>query len=173
MIDEKELILKAKKDIQEFEGLYKIYHAKILMFCYQRIHDKDTASDICSQTFLKAMRNIKKYEHKGVSFGSWLYRIAFNQIQDYYKKNKKVLKVSEEFLYQLATETKEEPNELIPKLKKAIATLKPDLIRLIEMRFWEERPFKEIAEIMEISEVNAKTKTYRGLEKLKQILIKL
>lgn len=172
MQEEKELIQRAKKDIKEFESLYKTYHKRILLFCYQRVEDKSIAQDICSNTFLKAMKSINKFQDKGFSFGSWLYRIAYNLIQDYYKKNKRVIKVSEDFLFDLATESKEEPNELIPRLKKALLTLKPEVVRLIEMRFWEERPFKEIAEILEVTEVNAKTKTYRGLEKLKQILIK-
>ena len=40
---------------------------------------------------------------------------------------------------------------------------------MIELRFFEERPFKEIAEITEITESNAKMKTYRALEKLKKM----
>lgn len=173
MQEEQILIQKAKKDIKEFESLYSLYHKKILVFCYQRIEHKSIAEDICSQTFLKAMRNLKKYENKGISFGAWLYRIAYNEIQDHYKKSKRVIKVSEEFLIQLSEEAKEEPHELIPRLKVALSSLKPQVIKLIEMRFWEERPFKEIAEIMNLTEVNAKTKTYRGIEKLKQLLIKI
>lgn len=172
MQEEKELIHRAKKDINEFGSLYKIYHKRILLFCYQRVEDKSMAQDICSNTFLKAMKNLEKYQDKGVSFGSWLYRISFNLIQDYHKKNSRVIKVEEAFLFDLATDTKEEPDELIPRLKKAILTLKPEVLQLIEMRFWEDRPFKEIAEILEITEVNAKVKTYRSLEKLKQILNK-
>jgi len=58
------------------------------------------------------------------------------------------------------------------KLKRVLKTLKPIYIQLIELRFWEGRPFKEIAEILNITEVNAKAKTYRAIEKLKTQLIK-
>ena len=48
--------------------------------------------------------------------------------------------------------------------------LPEDELQLIEMRFFEKRSFKEIGEILEITENNAKVKTYRILEKLKKII---
>jgi RNA polymerase sigma-70 factor (ECF subfamily) len=50
--------------------------------------------------------------------------------------------------------------------------LKPNDLELIEMRFFEKRPFKEIAEITGLTESNAKVKTYRILERLKKKIIK-
>jgi RNA polymerase sigma-70 factor (ECF subfamily) len=46
--------------------------------------------------------------------------------------------------------------------------LKEDALQLIEMRFFERRSFKEIGDILELTENNAKVKTFRALEKLKQ-----
>lgn len=171
MLEEKEQIELAKKNIKGFEPLYLKYHERILRFCFQRLDSKDEAYDISSKVFLKAMRNIKKFEYRGVSFGSWLYRIALNEINTHYKKKSKVIKVDESFLTSLTEEIEEKDEELTLKLKKSLQKLKPISIQLIEMRFWEERPFKEIAEILNITEINAKTKTYRAIEKLKTILI--
>jgi RNA polymerase sigma-70 factor (ECF subfamily) len=39
------------------------------------------------------------------------------------------------------------------------------------MRFFEQRPFKEIAEVLNITESNAKVRTYRVLERLKKIIL--
>jgi RNA polymerase sigma-70 factor (ECF subfamily) len=50
--------------------------------------------------------------------------------------------------------------------------LKEKDMEIIEMRFFEERPFKEIAEILNITESNAKVKTYRILEKMKKLMKK-
>ena len=57
------------------------------------------------------------------------------------------------------------------KIVDIISELPEDELQLIEMRFFEKRSFKEIAEILEIMENNAKVKTYRILEKLKKIII--
>jgi RNA polymerase sigma-70 factor (ECF subfamily) len=61
--------------------------------------------------------------------------------------------------------------EWMPVLSAAVADLEEDDLQMIEMRFFEKRPFKEIADILEMTENNAKVKTYRILEKLKKILI--
>ena len=73
----------------------------------------------------------------------------------------------------LASELDEPKNEELRNLLiQSLDDLKPDDILLIELRFFEERPFKEIADILEITESNAKVKTYRLLEKLKKIMLK-
>ena len=60
---------------------------------------------------MKAMKGIVKYQDKGYSFGSWLYRIALNEISTHYKKKNKILKVDESFLSTL-TEDIEEKDEV-------------------------------------------------------------
>ena len=172
MLEEKKQIELAQKNIKDFEPLYVEYHERILRFCFQRMESKNDAYDVCSRVFLKAMKNIKRYEYKGVSFGSWLYRIAINEINSLYKKKSKIIKVDESFLLTLSEEMEEKDEELTNKLKRGLKTLKPIYIQLIELRFWEGRPFKEIAEILDMTEVNAKAKTYRAIEKLKTKLIK-
>jgi RNA polymerase sigma-70 factor (ECF subfamily) len=54
----------------------------------------------------------------------------------------------------------------------ALQQLKVTDMVMIEMRFFEERPFKEIANILNITESNAKVKTYRILEKMKKLMKK-
>ena len=63
-------------------------------------------------------------------------------------------------------------DELQQKLPHVLEKLKPFELQLIELRFLEARPFKEVAEILNISEVYAKVKTYRVLEKMKKIFVK-
>ena len=58
------------------------------------------------------------------------------------------------------------------RLATAIAELDEDDLQLVEMRFFEKRAFKEIGEILEITENNAKVRLYRVLERLKKILTK-
>jgi RNA polymerase sigma-70 factor (ECF subfamily) len=64
----------------------------------------------------------------------------------------------------------DEENEINKKrLLSSIAELKEADVHLIEMRFFEQRPYKEMGEILGITENNAKVKTFRALEKLKQL----
>ncbi|MBK7817354.1 MAG: sigma-70 family RNA polymerase sigma factor [Sphingobacteriaceae bacterium] len=60
--------------------------------------------------------------------------------------------------------------EYIPLLKKVISELDPEDCQMVELRFFERRAFKEIGEIMDITENNAKVRMYRILEKLKKAI---
>lgn len=172
MINEKDIIEKAKRDIKDFAPLYKSYHKQILLFVYQRVDSKGLASDLTSQTFLKAMNSIKKYEDRGLAFSSWLYRIAINEVNTHYRKNSRVINITDGILGTLFYEIKEEEDKTRHnKLLHAMKQLKPDQYQMIEMRFFENRPFQEIAEILEITESNAKVKTYRVIEKLKKLVV--
>ena len=61
--------------------------------------------------------------------------------------------------------------ELELKLPLILQKLNVDELQLIEFRFFEARPFKEIAEMLDITETYAKVKTYRTLEKMKKLFL--
>jgi RNA polymerase sigma-70 factor (ECF subfamily) len=173
MVNEQEIIAKAKRSMHHFTPLYTHYHKQILLFIYQRVNTKEKASDLTSQTFLKAMNNISKYEDRGFSFGSWLYKIALNEINGYYRKNSRVVNITDGILSTLFYEIKDEEEKTKEnKLMRAIKQLKNSHFQFIEMRFFENRPFKEIAEILDITESNAKVTTYRAIDKLKALMTK-
>ena len=68
-----------------------------------------------------------------------------------------------------------ETDDLAPYRKVLVSSLdelrKGDL-EILELRFFEKRPFKEVADILGITESNAKVRTYRVLERLKKIMLK-
>jgi len=110
-------------------------------------------------------------------FSSWLYRIALNELNDFFRKNatKRTVNLEDNVINLLtadrsSNEDAEEHQQKLGMLKKAIQQLQAEDFLYIEMRFFEGRPFAEIAEILEITENNAKVKTYRILEKLKKIM---
>jgi RNA polymerase sigma-70 factor (ECF subfamily) len=73
----------------------------------------------------------------------------------------------------IAEETGSYKKELVTVLKKALQYLsEPDML-LIELRFFEERSFFEVGQIIGITENNAKVKTYRAIDKLKIIYNKI
>lgn len=170
---EEEYINAAKKDPKGFEPLYKKYFEQIFRFVYQRLDDKNTANDITQQTFINALLNIKKYENRGLPFASWLYRIAINELNKWFKKQKaaRTINIETAGLENLFEEIEEQPyHEYNEKLKRILTELEPDNLLLIEMRFFEKRSFKEIGDILEITENNAKVRLYRLLDRFKKVL---
>ncbi len=167
-------IQKAQKDPECFGPLYKEYHEQIFRYIYQRMDDEDLAFDITSQVFMKALKNINKYEYRGVPFASWLYRIAKSELFQAFrdKKAERTVNVDSLHLFEIAEELEEDSNESNKKqMMKCLTLLKENDMQLIELRFFEKRSFKEIGEILELTENNAKVKTFRAIEKLKQLFI--
>jgi RNA polymerase sigma-70 factor (ECF subfamily) len=104
-----------------------------------------------------------------------LYRIAANEITSYHRVNQKARTVSieESSLAALLEEDLDENqwDKYKPKLTEALKELRETDLQLIEMRFFEQLSFKEIAEIVGLTESNTKVKTYRVLERIKQKLV--
>ena len=161
----------AQHDPAMFRPLYNRYFESIFRFIYRRTADESLASDICSQVFLKALQRLKDYTFKGVPFSAWLFRIASNEVSQYYRQQQKnrIVSVEDASLGDVMEEIEENNTErLQEELLRALDELKESDLQLIEMRFFERMPFKDIAEILGITESNAKVKTYRILERMKK-----
>jgi RNA polymerase sigma-70 factor, ECF subfamily len=169
---EKILIVEAQKDKAKFATLYKKYFEQIFLFILKRVESEDTAADITSQVFLKALINLPKYRDMGLPFSSWLFRIARNELYDMYnqKQIEMVVSLESKGIGQIIDEIGDEQKEDHTRLTAALALLEENEMELIELRFFEKRAFKEIGEILDITENNAKVRTYRILDKLKKIL---
>lgn len=172
---EKQQIEDSKKDPRYFEPLYIKYYERILKFVYKRIESLDDTREVTAIVFSKALTNIKNYKEQGFPFSSWLYRIAINEINQFYRDSKKmrVISLDEKGINTIAEESGQQDPDLISALKKALLYLSEEELLLIELRYFEERPFAEVAQIMEITENNAKVKTYRVLDKLREVYAKI
>lgn len=172
LMQELEWIKRAKEDPRSFEPLYNKYYEQIFRYIYQRMDDKEMAHDITSQVFLKAMNNIQKYEYRGVPFASWLYRIAKSELYQSFRDEKatRTVNVDTVNLSDMIEEIEEDMSEESRSvLLKAIAELTEEEVQMIEMRFFEKRSFKEIGDILEITENNAKVKAHRIIQKMKKL----
>lgn len=173
--EELDWIQRAQKDPSHFGPLYKKYHEQIFRYIYQRMDDEELAFDVTSQVFMKAMKNLNRYEYRGVPFSSWLYRIAKSELFQAFrdKKAERTVNLDTAHLNHMIDEMEEDMSEENrSRLFNSLSKLKEEDMHLIEMRFFEKRSFKEIGEILEITENNAKVKSFRALERLKNVFIK-
>ncbi|MAS51657.1 MAG: RNA polymerase [Flavobacteriales bacterium] len=170
-ISEEKLVLIAKQDIKNFKYLYNLYYERIFLFLLRRSENENIAQDLTQQTFIKAMINIEKFEFKGFPFSSWLYRIGLNELNLYYRNNKKKRAISIDS-NELPELTEELPNESNPSftsenLIKAFNFLSEAEVTLVEMKYFEKRSHQEISEILGITVANAKVKLHRIIKKMK------
>ncbi|MBI2269986.1 MAG: sigma-70 family RNA polymerase sigma factor [Bacteroidetes bacterium] len=167
---ELEQVKAAQDDPRKFELIYKTYYARIVGYVYQRVDSKDLAYEITAQVFYSALNNLSKFKAQGVPFGAWLFRIAGNELNQWFRKNKtqRTINIDEEAIGNLKQEVDERVSANIDKdLFQALEELELDELDLIDMRFFEDRSFKEICEITGMGESACKMRIYRILEKLK------
>ena len=168
-----ETVKKAVKDPEKFKVLYDRYFTVIFNYIFRKIDDEDITADLTSQTFLKALRNLRKYKFKGVPFSAWLYRIASNEVNRHYQQTNKKLVFSfdvQEFenLIEQSIEKEEKPD--IDYIIQQMQSMCESDIDVLELRYFETKSFSEIAFIMDITEATAKMRTYRAIDKLRKLL---
>lgn len=174
MQDEKSLAQRAQEqDKEAFARLYEAHFDKIYRYVYIRIGNKTEAEDLTQQVFLKALKSISSYRWHGVPFSAWLYRIAHNQIVDYFRKNKKRISVpldesleSHEDDPQSMTERKLDVEQLLVATKHLTGAQR----EVINLRFTSELPVAEVAKIMGRSEGAVKALQHSAIVSLRKAL---
>ena len=183
LTEEKQLVRQAQKAPDAFAELYDQYYPKIFGYVLRRTATLEAAEDITSETFLKALRKLWQFRWRNISFSSWLYKIATNEINQYfrkaeYKKSASLQELQEQGFELISPHDPE--SELIEaqeKLKQYqdFLEIQERIVRLpikyqevIALRFFEEKQIKEIAEILGKKEGTIKSLLHRAVEKLRE-----
>jgi RNA polymerase sigma-70 factor, ECF subfamily len=176
------MVAQVKKGDQEaFEGIVDLFKDKIYRHCYRMVGNGHEAEDLAQETFLRAYRNINKYNSE-FKFSTWIFRIATNLCIDRLRKKKPDYYLDAEVpgteganMYsQLSTE---EPlpeevvteNEQWNELQAEIMKLPEKYRTAIVLKYVEDLSLEEISQIMDIPVPTVKTRIHRGREALKKV----
>jgi RNA polymerase sigma-70 factor (ECF subfamily) len=127
-----------------------------------------------SETFYKALANIKKFKWQDRSFACWLYTIARNQVIDQFRRQEPLL--LDDTKNDIAAPVDDNPEEKVlydvtkEELLKAIKTLSADQQDALLLRFQEDLKIKEIALVLNKNEGAIKALLFRGLKNLRKKL---
>lgn len=179
---EKALVQKSQEDIKAFGELYDEYYARIFNYILRRTASIEIAQDVTSEVFFKALKNLKRFRWRGIPFSSWLYRIATNEIANYFRNHRHVqydLEVvsnrgnitnpsAETEILEAEAELQRHREFLM--LHKNINKLPAKYQEVITLRFFENKQLKEISEILGKREGTVKSLLHRGLEQLRKLM---
>lgn len=168
---EKEIVMACKSgDSASFGKLYDHYIRPIYNFIYFKTFHKETAEDLTSQTFLKALDKIKSFDVEK-PFGAWLYQIARNNVIDHYRKRKHQSDIDDFWDLSDGTDVESdvETKQLSEKVRKEMEGLSRPEREIIIMRVWQDLSYKEIAEILGKTEGGCKMSFSRAISKLKKL----
>ncbi len=171
---EAHLIRKAQKEVNAFGPLYDAHFTIVFGFIFKRVRNEALTGELTSIVFMKAMNSLPRYKITGAPFSSWLIRIALNEVRQYHRRSNKYITVplSETDLISVYQEM-DDDQQIRPDtegLIRGLNELDDTAATYIELRFFEGRSFKEMAEILDISADNAKVRTYRALKQLRTIM---
>jgi len=173
-MEDKELVQKVKKDINAFDELYKKYFPLINRFVYHKVSEEEVRRDIVSNVFFKALKNIHKFKYlyKGALSG-WLYRIAIDEVTDYYRKNGRTKKLVREVKLNQVSPLSEDIEINYENLRIALKQLNEKEQNVIILRYFEKLSNLEVAEIIGKKEGAVKVQVHRAMQKLKTIITEL
>ena len=139
--------------------------------------NRETAEDLTSSTFFKALNNIKEKKPKIKNFNAWIYKIATNEVLMHhrYMKGKKTFSIDDDDMnlhniLESKSGTKVDKYIDFLSVKKAMKQLKPIENIIINMYFFENKDYSEISEILKINSNTLRSKLHRILKKLNKIL---
>jgi RNA polymerase sigma factor (sigma-70 family) len=173
-------IEKAKKGDQiAFTFLLDYYWNEVYGFMLKRTENETTAEDITIETFSKAFDKISTYNSE-YQFNTWLISIAKNVHIDLIRKNKSSLFIEitdeqDQQAYNIADTTPSAEDVLITEqnlsqLLQFIKELKPHYQEVIQLRYFQEMSYQEIANKIDEPLSNVKIKLLRAKKLLSEII---
>jgi RNA polymerase sigma factor (sigma-70 family) len=163
-------------DIEKVGRLYEKYKGHLYAYFFKlTCGDNQASEDLVHTVFYRVIRYRSAFKGKG-SFVKWLFRIAHNTGIDHNRKIKHRSNYDTEVYAandSMVEHNDLEKNEELAILQQAMNRLKPDDRELLVLGKIKCLKYKEIADIMNISESNVKIRIFRALKKLKDIYKKL
>ncbi len=157
-------------DTAAFGELYDRYLDKIYRFIYYKTFSKEIAEDITSDVFHKAFERFASFNPEKGNFSQWIYRIARNAVIDHYRTHKKNLPIEDVFDLGVDDSTVGDHDTLLTMkhIQKYLETLTAKQRELITLRIWEEKSYREIAEIIGGTEDSVKMAFSRTMKDLRE-----
>ena len=172
-LSDNELMLKVKSgEIARLGLLFERYHKALFGFFYRSTQQVETSEDLVQNVFEKILKNRKLFRGDG-KFTTWMFTIARNEMIDYFKRHRRQPDVPGDGVgYEVAgsepgyLET-EQKNEEMKTLQMAFGNLDDEKQQLITLSKFQGMSYREIGEVMQISEGNARIKVFRAMQELR------
>lgn len=152
--------------------LYHQYGKELFLYLYSMCQQKELAEDLLQETFLKA---ILALPDSHTNMRAWLYKVARNLFYNLYKRNMREI-CDEEYLKKISKlEVDEFLEEYIFKqetriLYTAMQKLSPVKREVLELQYFGQMPLKEIANVLQLSQENARVLSHRAKKDLKKLM---
>ncbi len=166
-MEDRELVhlYRKKNDQLAFKELMNRHQAKVYSYIFSMVHNREVANDVFQETFTKVITKMDDTYNEQGKWIAWVMRIAHNATIDHIRKQKRFVDVNgsydedskTDFYERLPDEgavgqdEKLELDESTSELLKHISNLPEEQRTVVMLRHYYEMPFKEIAELTDVS----------------------
>jgi RNA polymerase sigma-70 factor (ECF subfamily) len=171
------LVLRAlnEKDQRAYTELMGRYKDSVYFMLLKMVNNADDAEDLTIETFSKAFKRLDQYTPQ-FAFSTWLFKIASNHSIDFIRKKRiKAVSIDQGFSNEdgesyvipvkedsLDPEESMQKDERVQRMRDVVEKLKPRYKRLVELRYFEEKSYEEISEILELPLGTVKAQLFRA-----------
>ena len=171
------------KDQKAYAELMQRYREPIYFMLLKMVNDKDDADDLTIEAFGKAFKRLAQYTPQ-YAFSTWLFKIASNNCIDHIRRKRiRAVSVDQGFSNEdgetieisikdvmLDPAEAMQKEERIRKMREIVDKLKPRYRKLVEMRYFDEMAYEEIAEELDLPLGTVKAQLFRAREFLFQMM---
>lgn len=181
MADTTKLVSLAQQgDLRAFESLVETYQNRMFSHCCHLTGSYDDAQDLAQEVFIQAYKHLKTFRREA-DFGTWLYKIAYNQWINK-KRQKKIVSISNdeplfngdgEFAREIAA-SEESPLEKVQRdeyyglVRRALMSLSLEYRSVLVLRDMEGYSYEEIAELLDCSLGTVKSRLNRARRNMRE-----
>ena len=179
------LILRATEDSDQkaYAELMEKYRDSIFHLCRKMVFNDDDADDLTIETFGKAFQRLKQYT-PAFAFSTWLFKIASNHCIDFIRKKRinalsldrgTATEEGDNIQFTVKDEAPDpietlEKKQRVEKMRLVVSELKPRYRRLVELRYFEEYSYDEIALELDLPLGTVKAQLYRARDILASVM---
>lgn len=171
-----QLIFLAKEKNQKAQTkLINQFWTDVFSFVMKKVHDENAADELTVSVFSKVLAKLDLYD-ENFQFKTWVLTIAQNSIIDYWRKKSRDVEDETENLDEVKNQFEKSPEEIMiseqeeKKIFDTVAKMDVGYQKIIQLRFFEEKSIKEIAEELGLSVANTKVRIMRAKKVLAELL---
>ena len=169
-------LVKKLKDVtlkdKAFSELLDVYQERLYWHIRKIVGTHENADDVLQNTFIRIYKSIQNFQEKS-SLHTWMYRIAYNESIRLLEKNNKrsydsIDEISSNHLEVLFEDEYFNGDEIQIKLNTIINGFKEKQKRIFQMKYFDDLSFRQISEILKISESTLKSSYYAAVKTIEE-----
>lgn len=156
--------------------LFSLWYERVYNIAWKYFGEEDLAMEACQAAFVAVQRHLGSLQD-ATKFKYWLYRIVINQCHLEHRQQKQIRGLKKNYPQNIVHLNPEQPDQAMQReettrlILNALQELSEEQRTVLILKEYEGLKFREIADLLDISENTAKARLYYGLQNLKKILL--